>query len=505
MKQKIAVFLFLIFSAALLAFSIRGNVGNPIYYQSERDTRVGGPFESTNSNARYALTESIVKYGTVFLNPDLAQFSSPDVVEFKGKYFSIFTPGISFVGIPFYALGQQFNSPQLTTYLATTLFAVFNLYLVYKIARRLGGNTIASLLAGFTFIFATNALSYAHTLTQHHMSVTAILLGVLFATNKKNLINAIGFGAVFGMGALFDVPNVIMMAPLGLYMLFSYFSLQTVQNKIKLSIKASVMGLLIGVIPFIMLFGWYNHTTSGSYTLLAQSIGRPTGLSTAPDLKSIKKTQTQTKSDASFKLPFETRAQMNGSYILLLSNERAWIFYSPIVLLGVFGIFLAFRKTDSKTLAGLVASVIIVNVSIYTMFGDPWGGWSFGPRYLIPSAALLSASIGIILTRYNRNFIVIPVFLALFAYSAFISSTGALTTNAIPPKVEAVNLPTPIPYTYEYSFQMLEKNQMSSLMYNLYFPNMLTAWSYTYIYSGVIIAAGISLLTINYFQKPVKK
>lgn len=504
MVQKITVLLFVLLSAVLLAFSIRGNVGNPIYYQTEKDSRVGGPFESTNSNARYALTESIVKYGTVFLNPELAQFSSPDVVEFKGKYFSIFTPGISFVGIPFYVLGQQFGTPQLTTYLANALFAILNLYLVYKISRRLGGNMIASLFAGFAFVFATNSLSYAHTFTQHQMSTAVILLGILFATNKKNLINAISFGAVFGLGALFDAPNVILMFPLGLYMLFKYFSLENVKNKFKLSVNLSVLGLLIGVIPFIMLFGWYNHTTSGSYTLLAQSIGRPKGLETAPDLASIKKTQTESKSEASFKLPFETRAQMNGSYTLLISNERAWIFYSPIVLVGILGMILAFRKQSTKTLAALGASVVAVNISIYTMFGDPWGGWSFGPRYLIPAASILCAGLGVLVTRYNRNFIVVPLVILIFAYSAFISTAGVLTTNAIPPKVEALNLPNPIPYTYEYNFQMLDKNQLSALLYNLYFAESLTAKNYTYLYAMTTITIGILLIAFNTL-KPYKK
>lgn len=497
MKQKIAITLFLIFSAFLLIFSIRGTIGDPIYYQVEKDSRVGGPFESTNSNARYALTESIVKYGSVFLNPELAQFSSPDVTEFKGKYFSIFTPGISFMGIPFYIIGQKFGIPQLTTYLATTLFALLNLFLVFKIARRMGGNTLASLFAGFAFIFATNGLTYAHTFTQHHMSTAMILLGIIFATNKKNFINAIGFGAVFGMGALFDVPNVIMMAPLGLYMFFKYISIENIKSKFKLSINLSLLGLLIGVIPFIMLFAWYNHTTSGSYTLLAQSIGRPKGLNTAPDLASIKKTTAESKTKASFKLPFETRFQVSSGYTLLFSNERAWIFYSPIVLLGVLGIILAARKTDTKTIASLIISVVVLNISIYSMFGDPWGGWSFGPRYLIPSAALLSVGLGVVLTKYNRNYIVVPLALVLFGYSAFINASGALTTNAIPPKVEAINLPTPIPYTYEYNFQMLNKNQLSALIYNLYYANSLTALTYTYAYAGIIIATGTVLLGLN--------
>lgn len=506
MKQKLLFPIFVLLAGIFLAFSVRGNIGDPIYYQKEHDSRVGGPFESTNSTARYGLIEAIVLNHTFFYTPEQAQFASPDVSVYRGNYFSLFTPGVSFIGIPFYALGQIIGLPQLTTYMSVFLAALLNTYLVYRLAKKLGGNTWASLFASLSFLFATNALSYAGTLTQHHMSTAVILIGLLCAVGKKNIWNTIGFGAAFGIGALLDIPNALLMIPIGLYMLCSYIQIKALQNKIKVSINAALMGLLIGVIPFVMLFGFYNYETSGSVTLLAQSIGRPQGLDTAPDLKSIKKPAVKPVApSSSFKLPFDTRLQMGGFYTLLLSDERAWLFYSPIVFLGVLGLILAFKKENSRVPAVLVTSVVLLNIALYSMFGDPWGGWSFGPRYLIPSAALLSAGIGIALTRYNKNYFIIPLVLLVFAYSTVISSVGALTTNAIPPKVEALNLNVPIPYTYEYNFQMLDRNQLSALIYNLYLSGSVTASMYTFVYSAVIIIFGGVLLTFNYLAKGGKK
>lgn len=501
MKKKLLFPIILLLAGVILAFSIRGNVGDPIYYQDAIDSRVGGPFESTNSTARYVLIEAMVKNNSFFFTPDQAQSASPDVSEYKGRYMSLFTPGVSFIGIPFFIFGDMIGFPQLITFLSVFLFALLNMYLVYRLARLLGGNTWASIFSGFAFLFATNALTYAHTLTQHHMSTSVILIGLLTALGKKNIWNALIFGAAIGIGTLIDIPNLLMMVPIGLYMFVSYFSMTHVKPKIKLSVNASVLGLLLGVIPFIMLFGYYNYQTTGSYTTLAQSIGRPKGLDSAPDLKSIKKTQVKENTDSSFKLPFETRLQIGGIYTLLISDERSWLFYSPIVLLGIPGLFFAYRKRSIRTTAAITASVIIVNISIYTMFHDPWGGWSFGPRYLIPSAALLSAGVAVLLTRYQKNYILLPIIVLAFAYSSVISATGALTTNAIPPKVEAINLPSPIPYTYEYNFQMLEKNQLSGLVYNLYLANSVSASVFTYIYSSVIIISGGVLLLLNFISK----
>src|SRR5579872_1067478 len=92
--STICVFFFIL---VFLAIGVRGQKGNPLYFQNTYDTKVGGPFEASNSTSRYALTEAIVKNKSFFLTPVLAKFASPDVIIFKGNYVSIFTPGVSFL------------------------------------------------------------------------------------------------------------------------------------------------------------------------------------------------------------------------------------------------------------------------------------------------------------------------------------------------------------------------------------------------------------------------
>src|SRR3990167_3078930 len=95
MKNKLTIILFFICTIFLLGMSVKGDIGNPIYFQTEKDRVVGGPFESTNSTSRYALVEAIVENGTVLFNHEQAQFSAPDLVSFDEKLFTIFTPGVS--------------------------------------------------------------------------------------------------------------------------------------------------------------------------------------------------------------------------------------------------------------------------------------------------------------------------------------------------------------------------------------------------------------------------
>ena len=199
MKEKLLIFLFILISFLLLSLTIKGKAGSPIFYQSpqERDTKVGGPFESSGNNSRYVLTEAIVEDQTFFLDDARARLATPDIVEYNGRYFSIFAPGVAFLGVPFYILGKTIGFPQLLTFSSTTLLALVNLFLVAKLARNLGAGLYTASLSGFIFLFATNALSYSASFTQHHASTTLILLALLNAIGKRTLIKNILLGLIF--------------------------------------------------------------------------------------------------------------------------------------------------------------------------------------------------------------------------------------------------------------------------------------------------------------------
>lgn len=502
MKLFIKYIVFLFFVFGFLLFAIRGNQGDPIYYQKENDTKLGGPFEASNSTSRYALTESIVENHSFALSHDLAQFSSPDVVDYKGKYFTIFTPGVSLLGVPFYILGKFFMMPQLFTYFLTVLLSIINVFLVSQVTLKLGANKWQSLFSGLVFLFATNALGYSQTFTQHHLTVTLMLMSILISLKENSFFNNILLGGLFGLGILTDIPNALLLLPIGIYMLSKNITISSFKNKMHLTFNPIVVGLLIGIIPFVAFFGWYNLQTTGSFTQIGQTIGRSTAFGTP--ITQNQAVQEQTKMSVNQKLinlPFETRNQLNGFYTLLISNERAWIFYSPIVLVGILGLIFAYKRRESNGIALLLISIISLNIILYSMFGDPWGGWAFGPRYLIPSAALLCAALGLVVRKFRKNYIFIAIILVLLVYSVFISTIGALTTNSIPPKIEAIHLNSPIPYTYEYNFQLLNKNQTSSLIYNLFLSSKVTAATYAYLFSLALIIFMTSMLVLAITRK----
>lgn len=504
MKLKIITPL-LIFLAMtlLLLFLIKGEKGNPIHYQflEERDTKVSGPFESSGSTSRYALTEAIVEDHTLFLNEDRARFSAPDMVEYNGRFFSIFTPGISFIGVPFYLIGKSIGLPQLFTYLSTALLALLNVFLVSKLARKLGAGVYASLLSGFVFLFATNALSYALTYTQHHASTAIILLALLNTFGKRSLLKNLWFGALVGIGLLFDIPNILIMTPIGLYILIRHFQITEGKKTIKVTLKLSLISLIIGIIPLLALFGWYNYQLTNSWTKIGQTIGQ----SDYFDPPEIRQKHRQEKKEnlSGWELPFYTRKQLTGLYILLLSNQRGWIFYSPVVFIGLLGLILRYKEYQKHKVIIVSTAVVLTTIVTYSMFGG-LGGWEFGPRYLIPAAAILCASLGLALQRFKKNIAFLILFSILSAYSIGVNAIGAMTTTQVPPKVEAVNLIEPIPYTYEYNLQLIDQNKNSSLAYNLFLSDKLESWKFIYGYYSIVLLAAAGLYMTSVFEKEAK-
>jgi hypothetical protein len=507
MKKLIIFISFFLVSMLFLTLSIKGQTeGSHVLQQTEKERNglVGSPFESSGSRSRYAIVEAIVENKSFAFTTEQAKFASPDISAYNGKAFSLFSPGVSFLSVPFYMIGKLFGIPQIFTYYSLSLFAVLNTFLIYLLARKLGAGFYASLISGFLFLFATNAFAYTLSFTQHIMTVTFLLLSIINALGKRTFINNILLGAIVGAGFLIDLPNVIFMAPAVIYAFTKQFSISNAVEKLKIAFNPSFLWLLIGLFPFLMIFGHYNAQLTGSPTKIAQLIGNAQITDNKKGDQQIKQNEDATENTSKISLPFESRRLLNGLYILLLSNERSWIFYSPVILLGIAGFITVYQK--KKEIVILFSSVVGVGILAYAMFIDPWGGWSYGARYLIPSAAVLAIGIAPLLDRFKKNYIFIPVFFALASFSLYINTLGAYTTSAIPPKVEAVALLKPIPYTYEYNFQLLQKqNFSSSLFYNLYLSNNISSKNYIMLFSGTLAVTLFTLYIMAYKEKEQKE
>ncbi len=122
--------------------------------------------------------------------------------------------------------------------------------------------------------------------------------------------------------------------------------------------------------------------------------------------------------------PFETGrydhyshwiAPGSGALALLLGPGRSFFLYSPALVVAAFGWRLAFRRIP--TAAWLAIALIASRWMFVAMRSDWWGGWSIGPRYLVPVIpfALLPLATLLADARTHRRVIALAVALTACA------------------------------------------------------------------------------------------
>ncbi len=491
----------------IFALGVRGNYGNPSSRElSFSGWKEDGPFELSPERGRFALLYSFMEDHSLNFSIPLARFSAPDIaVNSKGQYASLFMPGVSFLVIPGYVLGKYFGASQVGTFAMISIFALANIFLIRAIVIRLGANKIAASLAGFTFVFATPAFAYGVTLYQHHISTFIILLSLYILLRWKN---AWSLGVIWFLCALsvvIDNPNFFLMLPIGIYALGRIISFEKIKTAYVMNIKPVLFLTLITVAIPVGFFLWFNKASYGNPLQLpgtSVSVAEidENGKSVEADTKSIltgssRDEVSKEKTAVGF---FQTRNLLNGLYIHTLSPDRGILRFAPVILLGIIGMVLLYRR--NKEFANLLTVIIGINVLLYSMWGDPWGGWAFGSRYLIPTYALLAIGLGIVLSKWSKKIWFLVIFAFLFVYSAGVGTLGALTSNVNPPQVQVLQLEkisgTIQRYSFDRNWQFLNESGSKSFIFRTFARNIFSAQTYYFSVYGLIVITGIFMLTM---------
>jgi hypothetical protein len=496
-KKVLFSTLFILFCVIVLALSIRGNLGNP---KSSDLTQTHwtdeGPFELSPERGRFALIYSVAEDKSFIFSDNIAKFASPDVAFSKGKFVSLFAPGVSFIASAGYFIGRFFGASQIGSFAIISLFAIFNAILLKSVATKLGANNTASKIASLVFLFGTPAFAYAVSLYQHHISTFLILLS-LYALIKFKSIWSLGLiWFLCALSVVIDYPNLFLMFPVGIFALGRIFQFKKIKGKLRFNFK------ILGIITFITMaiplsfFLWFNQVSYGNPYQLSgtlktvKEISNPLMKTNDSDFGGEKTSKTAIEF-------FKSRPMLHGFYIHFISPDRGVINYTPVLLVSILGIIFAYKRQVPFT--SLLLAVVLANILLYSMWGDPWGGWAFGSRYLIPSYAILAIFIALILTHLRKNIPFLIIFLLLSSYSIAINSMGAITSSKNPPKVEAQALEKIThrveKYTYFRNFEILDNNRSKSFFFQILGSKYLTAWQYYFILTSLIIFV-VSILLV---------
>ncbi len=501
-RNHLAVFFLALFSIVVLSLSLRGLPGNP--NSKELNTKKwqdDGPFELSPDRGRFALLYSLIEDQSFIFSIDLARFTAPDVaVRPDGKFVSLFAPTVSYLIIPGYLIGRNFGNSQVGAFVVIAIFAFINAILVKQIAIRLGAGSVAAILSSMVFLFATPAYAYSIALYQHHISTFLILMSIYALLRWQSYLALSIIWFLCGLAVSIDNPNIFLLFPVGIIALGRLVRLKSVNKKYFLTIKPwGLLTFIVMLVP-VGFFLWFNLLSNGNPLQLAGTLksaevvtisGQAEKSALANVHQGVAKDDDGKKKEAlGF---FKNRRLLNGFYIHFFSPDRGVIFFAPVILLGIFGFWVLRHKTTGYL--RLLLAIIGVNILLYSMWGDPWGGWAFGSRYLIPSYALLAIGLALALTRWRRKWWFILLFILLFGYSVAVNTAGAITSNRNPPQVEVLQLEkisgVVQKYTVERNFDMLAAGTSKSFVFQTFLSRYMTAWQFYLLLTGSIIWVGL--------------
>jgi hypothetical protein len=503
--KKIALVLF---CALVLALTIKGVPGSPREseltdpYWSE-----SGPLEPSIEGGRFALLFSLVENKSFHFSEDVAYLATPDLGYREGKYISLFAPGISIFAIPGYLIGKMFGASVFGSFAVVALFAILNVLLLRSIAVRLGANSVAATIASLTFLFASPAFTYATTFYQHHISTFLILLSIFLLLRFNTIFSLAAVWLLYGIAFVVDYPNLIMMFPIALFALGKTILINKTEKKIHINFSIGRLFAIASiVIPFTFLF-WYNQNANGGPLKLSGTLDRVMSFDEegipllGSDLvrEALQNGTMTIPPNSSFFSAFLNRHMLNGLYVQFISPDRGMIVYTPVMVFGIVGLLVLIKKWNNAI--ALLFLTMASNILLYAMWDDPQGGWAFGSRYLIPTYAILSVFLAVLLTKYKQKLFLLLAFFIVLSYSLAVNTLGAVSTHTNPPKHEALSLSKEYgreeKYTYLRNVDKLQGGEAKSYMYNAFASNYVSAWTY-YMNLSVLLVIVFGFL-ISYY------
>ncbi|MBN9391131.1 MAG: hypothetical protein J0I20_24090 [Chloroflexi bacterium] len=367
-----------------------------------------------NQNSRLSLVRSVVDYGTVQI--DKFASTTGDYAFYKGHYYSDKPPGPALAGIAPYALlklaisnpvgdwainqfaksktlDQTFNQTGdqvsalrdkvigalarigLSILLAGIPTALM-ICLFWRWAYQVLGRYWLSLSLALGLALGTTLFPYSSLFYNHALAASLLFTSFYLLWRMKNERGSPGWlvlvGFLLGFSVLSQYESVLIAVPLGLYALFT---------TPRPNLLARFGWLALGTIPTgVLLVG---------YDLLAFGTPLPVGYE-------YSLLWADRHSQGFLSLTYPHPDALVG---LLVSPYRGIFLMSPFLLLAIPGLYFGLRNATYR----VETLVCLWSCLAFWLFNASsamwWGGFSFGPRYLIPCLPFLTFSIVFVLKK----------------------------------------------------------------------------------------------------------
>lgn len=322
-------------------------------------------------------------------------------VPWTGHFHPNKPPGTSFLALPayfvIYHIERWFGvnpdhwwpltvNAWLTSVFSVGLVSAFGCLIFFRLACELAhGALLPALLATLAFAFGTTFFPFSTLLFDHNL--TAGFLIVAFyclwrgrGHERAPATFALLAGLCAGIAAITNYVAAVAGIFLGLYALLATLPVQSARRA---NWRAALF-FSLGVVPPFLLICWYGWTCFGSPFTLNTDFQNPLFKVEGGAL-------------GMFALP---SAYVAG--IISVSPYRGIFFLAPVTIMSLYGLTIWLREKTYAAEARLCLAIFAFFFLVNASFNGYHGGFSAGPRYLVPGLPFLALPLVVAFLRWRR-------------------------------------------------------------------------------------------------------
>jgi len=292
-----------------------------------------------NPSSRFMLTKAIVLNGTLSIDKsEVEYYSGLDYAVKNGTYYLDKAPGLSFLSIPFYFVGNELYKagvalPKNDAFnyggdsngfffiiLFTTFVSAFGVMKFYETLKLLNFSEKVSLASAFIFGLATLYFVFSSSLFSHSFLAAALIFSIyeLLKYQKSGArSNILLSGTALGIAITIEYTIIIFLPIFLLYMFMKAKKIADAKKYSQFLAPVALIGLLLAA---------YNTATFGCPTCLSYNY------STFIDTQ---------------KFDHDIR---DGLYVLLVSTYRGIFFFNPVLLLAIPGFYFLYKRREHEAI-----------------------------------------------------------------------------------------------------------------------------------------------------------
>jgi hypothetical protein len=335
-----------------------------------------GRIDSSDGLSMFATTESLVRRGAFDSNQLLWMGNQQGNIGTDGDLYTRKGIGMVLLGYPLVWFARQWPAIGLVhaALLLNPIITAWTGALLFRAGRRLGWSRNTSVATALIFGLATMAWPY----TQGYFSdpicawgLFAAAYGMLAYAQSGRKLYLLGAGAAWAIAYLTRTINLL---TLPVYLAALFFVLESVHRPppggILARLRAAywrdwrpVVSFLIPVVVAGLISLWWNWARFGSPW------------------------ETGYVESESF-----TADWLFGFFGLTLGPARGFFWYNPILLLAIPGAFWFWRR--QRRILFIALAIVAIYFVVYAKWYMWHGGYSWGPRFLVPVVPFLSLLAG---------------------------------------------------------------------------------------------------------------